>query len=83
VLHNCTSSHQARKSFDRRSIGLQQSASFCKNAGRGALFPCEVLEHDKSRSYMGGITYYSNRYHIYPPYTLIAANEDAASIHSN
>ena len=30
---------------------------------------------------MREVTFYSNRYHIYPPYTLMAANEYAAAVH--
>jgi len=32
---------------------------------------------------MREVTFYSNRYHIYPPYILSAASENAAPVHSN
>jgi hypothetical protein len=42
----------------------------------------EYISSNEAQGKIGKITYYFNANHIYPPYTSIAANEDAASIHA-
>jgi len=41
-----------------------------------------VKGNSLSNNNMREVSFYSNRYHIYPPYTLVAASEFAAPVHT-